>query len=274
MVTLIIPHYNRAELLIQNIVDMDIDQYPIVDIIIVDDNSHHQQVVQIRHFIERYSSVIQLVENVKNVGPSKCRNIGLERANQEFVIFLDSDDRLNLKLLDHKRMAVSCDSFDGYILYKYIKLSDDTRCFSYDKFDLDNLKMFLKCGKNIDILPTSCLILRRDYLMNNNIKFPVMLRKSEDTYFKFKLLSFSPKLLEVPTIEYYFCWNDVIDSITRNLSFLSKVKNHLYTIFAMLLMYRLIIRNTKIGWLTPVPRAVRSIKSIMKMWLINLLYQK
>lgn len=86
LVSVIIPTYNRVELLEKTVRSVREQSYPNVEIIVVDDGSSDGTKEQ----FEDVSDVLLCTQ--KNQGPSVARNLGMCHANGEFLAFLDSDD--------------------------------------------------------------------------------------------------------------------------------------------------------------------------------------
>ena len=90
LVSVIIPHYERPSLLADTIASVRASSDQRFEIIVVDDGSKGLDWKAARSLADDSTLVLQRVDGIK--GPSRCRNLGLERALGEFVIFLDSDD--------------------------------------------------------------------------------------------------------------------------------------------------------------------------------------
>ncbi|HQW68045.1 MAG TPA: glycosyltransferase family 2 protein [Flavobacterium sp.] len=92
--SIIIPTYNRSHLLSKTINSLISQTYKNWECIIVDDVSTDDT----RTLVEKYSksdSRFQFYVRENNPkGASHCRNIGLEKAKGDYIIFLDSDDML------------------------------------------------------------------------------------------------------------------------------------------------------------------------------------
>jgi len=89
LVSIVIPAYNRANLL-KRAIESTINQtYKNLEIIIVDDGSsdNTEQIVQ-----EYRDLRIQYIRNSKNRGASVARNIGIKSSRGDFIALLDSDD--------------------------------------------------------------------------------------------------------------------------------------------------------------------------------------
>jgi GT2 family glycosyltransferase len=86
-VSVIIPNYNRANLVGQTIQSMEQQSLPPHEIIVVDDGSTDGSVAFLRSLGDR----IVLIEQA-NAGPGAARNAGLARATGDYIQFFDSDD--------------------------------------------------------------------------------------------------------------------------------------------------------------------------------------
>ena len=87
LVSVIIPTYNTARY-VQESIDSVLEQdYPSIQLIVIDDGSTDETVDIIRRYDER---VILLTQ--QNQGAAVARNTGLAAAEGEYIAFLDSDD--------------------------------------------------------------------------------------------------------------------------------------------------------------------------------------
>jgi glycosyltransferase involved in cell wall biosynthesis len=88
-VSVIIPTYNRGELLIKAIGSVLDQTYKDFEIIVVDDGSIDDTKMRLAPSIS--TKHVQYYSQ-SNGGPSKARNLGIEKAKGEYIAFLDSDD--------------------------------------------------------------------------------------------------------------------------------------------------------------------------------------
>lgn len=89
LISVIIPSYNRPVLLdraVKSVVDQN---YPNIEIIVVDDASDKD----IKSELKKYPQV-KLLKNSENKGPCYSRNKGLNEASGYYINFLDDDDIL------------------------------------------------------------------------------------------------------------------------------------------------------------------------------------
>lgn len=107
MFSIIIPMYNSEKFIDRAIQSLLNQTYKNFEIILVNDCSTDQTLLVCEKYIK---SNIKLLDLDKNLGVSNARNIGLQNAKGEYVLFLDSDDWLDRNTL--------------YLLNENIKNSD------------------------------------------------------------------------------------------------------------------------------------------------------
>src|SRR5262249_17492022 len=89
LLSVVIPTYNRAlrlPLALQSVVDAALDP---VEIVVVDDGSTDNTA----EVVERFGRGVRYVRQ-GNAGPAAARNRGIREARGDYILFLDSDDRL------------------------------------------------------------------------------------------------------------------------------------------------------------------------------------
>ena len=90
-ISVIIPAYNRADLLVRAVESVQIQDFSDLEIVIVDDGSQDntaEVVAQLRHNEPR----IRYIAHAQNRGEAAARNTGLREARSDLIAFLDSDD--------------------------------------------------------------------------------------------------------------------------------------------------------------------------------------
>lgn len=88
-VSVVIPTYNRANLISRSIMSVLSQTYQDFEIIVVDDASTDGTKDVVKSFAD---SRIRYLRNKKNRGPSIARNIGIHKSVGKTIAFLDSDD--------------------------------------------------------------------------------------------------------------------------------------------------------------------------------------
>ncbi len=107
MVSIIIPYYNRPEKLERCLNSVLKQSHQEFEILVIDDYSNNP--------LKFYSDPrIKVFRNQKNLGPGLSRNIGLDKANGKFVVFLDCDDYWHSQFLEK--------TISEHILYPQISM--------------------------------------------------------------------------------------------------------------------------------------------------------
>ena len=113
--SVIIPVYNRAELVVRAIRSVLVDPAGDVEVIVVDDASTDSTVNRVAEISD---ARLRLVSLPTNAGCCAARNAGARAARGEWLVFLDSDDELAPHSLDMIRQrAMSAPADVGKLLF-------------------------------------------------------------------------------------------------------------------------------------------------------------
>ena len=109
----IIPVFNRPDEVDELLESLTHQTLRDFEVVVVEDGSD----VPCRDVVERYTDRLQVHYYAKpNSGPGQTRNYGVERAEGDYVLILDSDVVLPegyLQAVDHELAATPCDAFGG-----------------------------------------------------------------------------------------------------------------------------------------------------------------
>lgn len=94
LVSIIIPTFNRADLLVETLDSIIEQTYKNWECLVIDDGSTEESLFQIKNLCLQDKRIKFLKRTEFNIpkGANACRNIGIEEANGDFIIFFDSDD--------------------------------------------------------------------------------------------------------------------------------------------------------------------------------------
>lgn len=98
LISIIVPVYNRADLIGGCIESILAQTYRKLQLILVDDGSGDQSFSVCQRYAKRDSRI--LVLHQENQGPGAARNTGLAAADGNYVTFVDSDDRIHPRCLE------------------------------------------------------------------------------------------------------------------------------------------------------------------------------
>jgi len=161
-----------------------------IEIICIDDASTDKSLVILNEYSKK-DSRLKVFHFEENKGPSISRNTGINFATGEFIGFMDSDDYIDKKYFE--------------TLYKYSKDHDIVNGIFVNS--TDNIKIYShhKVFTRLEGYVYDS-IFRREFLDNNNLRFPTNVRSEEDRLFRMKCYEHSPKVFEVPDegIYYYY----------------------------------------------------------------------
>lgn len=168
LVSIIIPTYNRAHLIEETFNSVLAQTYINWECIIVDDSSTDQTVQVIENFISKDTRFKFFQRNRDPKGAPTCRNIGLELAKGDYVIYLDSDDLLAPFCLEQRVTLFKENQLNDFLVFKCLLFVD--KPFSNGFYwnidnDEDDLSRFLK----LDALwQTSGPIYKKEFLIKMN----------------------------------------------------------------------------------------------------------
>jgi glycosyltransferase involved in cell wall biosynthesis len=101
-VSVIIPAYNRADLLPQAVASVRAQPHPSLELIVVDDGSSDGTLE-----VARSLGGIDVLVTQPNAGPAAARNAGIRRARGRWIGFLDSDDMWTSDALSAHQSAIT-----------------------------------------------------------------------------------------------------------------------------------------------------------------------
>ncbi len=157
LVSVVIPTYNRADLLnaaIQSVLAQTFTDY---EIIVVDDGStdHTAQVAA------AYGDQVSYIQQ-KNAGPAAARNKGVEAAQGVFIAFLDSDDLFNPEKLEKQLLRMNQGHSIGLVYSYYDEISSEGHYIGTKTFDAVGQvyrELLLECQ-----IATPTVMVRREVL--------------------------------------------------------------------------------------------------------------
>lgn len=209
LVSVVIPTFNRANI-VTNAIESVLNQtYKNTEIIIVDDGSTDNT----RELLLTYKDKIRYV-NKTNGGASSARNLGIKQARGEYIAFLDSDD-IWLPTKIEKQINVIKENNDMGIVITEIEFIGEAGRRNYSRFrrilPYDGF-MFEHFLKNPQIT-CSCILIRKNILDKVGV-FDESLNTGEDIDLMLRILSiFKIAVIEEPLVFYL----KKSDSLSRRL---------------------------------------------------------
>ncbi len=206
-VSVIIPVYN-VELYLEHCLESIVNQTEkFYEVILVNDGSTDSS----KEICERYcreNANIRLITQ-KNRGLSAARNAGLANASGEYIVFVDSDDYVDLHLNERIRECVSVNPADivyynAEIQYD-IKTEEPAHAFKHmdcvNGLRLTGMEYFRMTFPTEYIVTAWIAAYKRAFLEEYEILFPEGLYY-EDNYFHLQVISNAQSVLCIPDVLY------------------------------------------------------------------------
>ena len=127
-VTGIVTTYQREASIVENAISSMLAQtYPLLEIIVVDDNVNESRLCsQIQDMCGKYQNVIYIKQD-GNKGACSARNLGIEHARGEYLAFLDDDDRWLPEKIEKQLQAFrQADGSVGLVYCCGVRLDENT----------------------------------------------------------------------------------------------------------------------------------------------------
>ena len=209
-ISIIVPIYN-AEKYLNKCIDSIINQSKKeLEIILINDGSTDNSETIIKKYNDKR---IKYFKN-KNQGIGKTRNFGIEKATGKYIMFLDSDDFLELNACEKMFEKAEKDKLD-IVICDYYRYFDNGK---KEKVKLPNFKnSSLKDNPNIicEHLSPWAKIYKTDLLKNNNIKFVENL-KYEDAPFVIETLDCAKKIGKINLPLNYYVIHEQSETTVRD----------------------------------------------------------
>lgn len=113
--SIIIPSYNRADEIAELLASFEKLDYPIdlFELIIADDGSTDSTAELVRQAQEHVSYTLKYYSQ-NNQGPGAARNLGMQKANGDFFIFIDSDVTVPPQWLKNIAESINAEQADAF----------------------------------------------------------------------------------------------------------------------------------------------------------------
>lgn len=232
-VSIIIPLY-KVEEYVENCLNSVISQTYSGDIecIVVNDATPDNSYLLAQKFISNYKGrvVFRLFEHQRNLGLSAARNTGLLNATGEYVLFLDSDDELEINAIDDLAKPLSVRPYD-FTIGSYKIISDVNKLVEFKEIYnlLSNNQIIQAFIANQWYVMAWNKLCNRKFLIEHNLFFVDGLIH-EDELWSFQLADKANSMSTVSacTYKYNVRLNSIMGSVAANLSLKFNRKIFLY----------------------------------------------
>lgn len=202
-ISVIVPVYNVEQYLRRCVDSILAQTFTDFELLLIDDGSKDSS----GEICDEYATKDERVRvfHKKNGGVSSARNLGLDKANGEWICFVDSDDTVTHTLLSNFHFGYDIE-FQGANIYK----GDDENICSIIKYDDENVAS--DCAstillKGVNTAPWGKCF-RKSIIDEHKVRFPKEISYGEDSVFLFEYLSYCSTSLYNSSIGYnYFVFD-------------------------------------------------------------------
>ena len=184
LISIITASYNYQDYIGETIDSVLAQTYPNWELIIVDDGSTDDSVNVIKSYCEKDSRVkLSQHDGGVNKGLAETVKLGLEKANANWLVFLESDDSITPDYLETKINVIKENPRVEFIFNAVNCFGDEEKISSMSEyFDIQNSTIkkqknpsnYLKHFENFNIVPTfSCLMIKKELFVGLDFNSPL-----------------------------------------------------------------------------------------------------
>lgn len=210
-ISVIIPVYNVEEYLPKCLDSLINQTLKDIEIIVVNDGSPDNSEKIIKEYSKKDKRIVYIEK--ENGGQGSARNLGLKKARGEYVSFVDSDDYVELTMMEKMYYEAKNNKLDVVICgYKNINNGKTENYYVSKQIIQDTLDN--KNSKIFNTVSPWCKIYNREFLLKTNITFIEEKVWYEDLPYSIKVLSQTSKIgfVNEPLYDYLIRENSTMNN--------------------------------------------------------------
>ena len=226
LVTYIIPVYNVSDYIVKSVRSLLGQSYRNIEFIFINDCSSDDSEVKLRKTIEEFPercNNVKVITNEQNFGSATTRNIGLDMAQGEYVMFADSDDWISCDYVESMVRHIDSGSYDiVYCDYFESYNNHDNRISqAYGQDHIECIRAMLGKGMHGS---TCNKIYRRSFLLASKQRFIDGADLFEDVSWNIRLFACTTQISYLSQAFYHYVqYNN--NSIIKSMSSTEKKRN-------------------------------------------------
>lgn len=178
LISILIPTYNITKYFNDTLKSINKQSYKNIEVIISDDKSCDVYINKLNDIVRNYNELnIKIYQQSENKGVAFARDFLVEKANGDYVLFLDDDDRLyskNTILNIVENLEEKTEIYAGNFVFSFDLKSNDPNKSYYVNYLINNTVK--NTNKAIDYYLSKItfiwgVLYKKSFLTSNNIKF-------------------------------------------------------------------------------------------------------
>lgn len=219
MVSILIPAYNSQDFIAETLQSCIEQTYPDVEIVVVDDGSKDETLKIAKDWEAKHGNIH--VYSQPNAGACVARNLALEKSIGEYVMFLDADNVISSKKVEHQvnalkgsdDMAVATCRWDRF--YTSLQDAKFPQLTVYRDYE-DAFDMLLDLWNNSEMFETASYLISRKLALKAGPWVPGLLKNQDGEYFS-RVLANASKVIFCKDAKLYYRTGDY-DSVSKESS--------------------------------------------------------
>ncbi len=238
LISVIIPVYNTPIKLLKKCLESVYNQtYQALEIIIIDDGSEKEYREKYQKKLINKEKKCKII-NIANSGVSEARNIGMENATGEYIMFLDSDDYISNDYISNLYSTLK-DSKMNIVVTGATIVNCKNEKIATQLCHIENdrpltLANYIKELINYPYFTCVKMLIKKEIITN---KFNSNLKYGEDLLFAFELFK-KNKIIYLNNTEYYYVQNSASACNSFNYSSIYKYLNDNLYVFNSIKKYK------------------------------------
>ncbi|MGL4763337.1 MAG: glycosyltransferase family 2 protein [Sarcina sp.] len=227
--SVVMPMFNSMQTIVKALDSLNNQTDKDIELILVDDGSTDDSYDVAKSYLESVDFKYNIYKT-ENRGQSAARNTGISKVSSEYILFLDSDDYIDEKLVQTVKEAAKR-SNPEIVVFDYQRVNEDYTLrnsvkqeFAFFNSISPGMEIFEAYKNNKLRLWTGALIYRSDFIMDSGLRFLEDVYAMEDLNFIFKALWTATKIKVIEnSLSYYYQRKDSLTSIAdikKNMSLL------------------------------------------------------
>lgn len=210
-ISIITPVYNTQKYLKRCIESVLSQTYSNIELLLIDDGSTDESGKICDEYANKDSRV--KVFHITNGGPSRARNIGLENATGNYILFVDSDDWVDNQFVSH----YLCDNYQDYdAIFGMWDIQTNKGIYNPSILDkpyigADFVKGVIELSGKFSFELNCNKMIKTEIIKKHNIRFIEGIHSNEDDIFTYDYARYINKFIVLPEAHYHEIYLDEFD---------------------------------------------------------------